>query len=120
MGEGHTASGTVLDGWEPVRAAFETNFASGAEVGSAVAVYHRGQMVVDLWAGSFDILGSRPYDEDTLQLVFSTTKGITAIAVAICVQRGLLDYDARVADYWPEFAAAGKEEITVAQLLSHQ
>ena len=60
------------------------------------------------------------YDHSTLQLVFSTTKGITAIAVAMCVDRGLLDYDAPVATYWPEFAAEGKGDITVAQLLSHQ
>jgi CubicO group peptidase (beta-lactamase class C family) len=120
MGEAASVRGTVVDGWEPVRAAFEVNHASGSEVGSAVSVYHRGQKVVDLWGGSFDVAGNRPYDEDTLQLVFSTTKGITAIAVAICVQRGLLDYDALVADYWPEFAAAGKERVTIAQLLSHQ
>ena len=64
--------------------------------------------------------GPRRTRADTLQLVFSTTKGLTAIAVALCVQRGLLDYDARVTDYWPEFAANGKGDVTVAQLLSHQ
>jgi CubicO group peptidase (beta-lactamase class C family) len=116
----HGIEGRVSAGWEPVRAAFEKNFDAGAEVGGAVAVYCRGRPVVDLWGGSFDAGQTRPYDEDTLQLVFSTTKGITAIAVALCVQRGLLDYDALVADYWPEFAAAGKESITVAQLLSHR
>src|SRR5262245_58676793 len=112
--------GTVAAGWEPVRDAFERNLAGGREVGAAVAVYHRGRPVVDLAGGSFDEEGTRPYTGDTLQLVFSTTKGITALAVALCVERGLLDYDAPVVDVWPEFGAAGKERITVAQLLSHQ
>lgn len=102
-----------------MRTAFEENMRSGEEVGAQVAVYHRGSLVVDLWAGSFD-RSERPYDESTLQLVFSTTKGITAIAVAMCVQRGLISYDEPVSTYWPEFAAAGKEDVTVAQLLSHQ
>ena len=115
-----TAAGTVAAGWEPVRAAFEANLAAGREVGAAVAVYHQGRPVVSLAGGSFDEAGSRPYTDDTLQLVFSTTKGIAALAVALCVERGLLDYDAPVVDCWPEFGAAGKERITVAQLLSHQ
>jgi CubicO group peptidase (beta-lactamase class C family) len=111
--------GSVESGWEAVEAAFQRNFELGEEVGASVAVYHRGRPVVNLWGGSFD--GSdRPYDDSTLQLVFSTTKGITAIAVAICAQRGLIDYGAPVAQYWPEFAAKGKAEATVAQLLSHQ
>jgi CubicO group peptidase (beta-lactamase class C family) len=74
---------------------------------------------VDIAAGAFSRDGGA-YDQQTLQLVFSTTKGITAIAVAMCAERGLLDYDAPVATYWPEFAAAGKADATVAQLLSHQ
>jgi CubicO group peptidase (beta-lactamase class C family) len=115
-----TSAGTVAAGWEPVRAAFEANLAAGREVGAAIAVYHQGRSVVSLAGGSFDEAGSRPYTDDTLQLVFSTTKGITALAVARCVERGLLDYDAPVVDCWPEFGAAGKERITVAQLLSHQ
>ena len=111
--------GSVAPGWEKVRDAFVGNFA-GEEVGAAAAVYHRGRKVVDLWGGSFDVEGTRDYTEDTLQLVFSTTKGITAIAVAMCVERGLLSYDEKVSTYWPEFAANGKGEATVAQLLSHQ
>lgn len=117
MGE---VGGAVVSGWELVRDAFVTNLNSGEEVGCAVAVYHRGKKVVDLWGGTFDESGSKPYDEDTLQLVFSTTKGITAIAVAMCVERGLLSYDDKVVDHWPEFAQHGKESATVAQLLSHQ
>lgn len=111
--------GNVARGWEAVEAAFRGNFDSGEDTGASVAVYHRGQQVVDLWGGSFDG-GDQPYDDSTLQLVFSTTKGITAIAVGICVQRGLLEYSAPVTKYWPEFAAQGKGEATVAQLLSHQ
>jgi len=114
------ATGTVVPGWEPVRDAFEANLASGREVGAAVAVYHHGLPVVELVGGTFDDSGAVPYSSDTLQLIFSTTKGLTAIAVALCAQRGLLDYRARVADYWPEFASSGKDAITVAQLLSHQ
>lgn len=111
--------GQVVKGWERVADVFEANFAGGEEIGASVAIYHRGEKVVDLWGGSFDG-GDAPYDDQTLQLVFSTTKGITAIAVAICVQRGLLDYAAPVSRYWPEFAAKGKGDATVAQLLSHQ
>jgi len=114
------AAGFVEPGWEPVREAFEKNFDLGEEIGAAASVYHRGRKVVDIWGGSFDESGARPYDDSTLQLVFSTTKGIVAIAAAMCVQRGILDYDAPVAEYWPEFAAHGKEHATVAQLLSHQ
>ena len=112
--------GFVEPGWEPVRSAFEQNFDLGEEVGASAAVYHRGDKVVDIWGGAFDETAERPYDDSTLQLVFSTTKGLVAIAVGMCVQRGLLDYDAKVATYWPEFAAHGKGEATVAQLLSHQ
>jgi CubicO group peptidase (beta-lactamase class C family) len=111
--------GWIAPGWESVRRAFESNLSSGEDTGAAVAIHHRGELVVDLWGGSFDG-GDRPYDDSTLQLVFSTTKGITAIAVAICVQRGLIDYSAPVAHYWPEFGAHGKSSATVAQLLSHQ
>jgi CubicO group peptidase (beta-lactamase class C family) len=113
-------NGTVEPGFEPVRDAFGANVANGSDVGAGLAVHRHGRPVVDLWGGSFDAEGSRPYVEDTLQLVFSTTKGATAICVGICAERGLIDYDAAVADYWPEFAAAGKADITVAHVLSHQ
>ncbi|MCU1395073.1 MAG: hypothetical protein JWM34_3501 [Ilumatobacteraceae bacterium] len=112
--------GTVAAGWESVREVFATNFATTEEVGAGVSVYHHGVKVVDLWGGSFDATATTPYAEDTLQLVFSTTKGITAIALAICADRGLIDYAAPVAQYWPEFAAHGKGDATVAQLISHQ
>jgi CubicO group peptidase (beta-lactamase class C family) len=115
----HAFGGSVESGWEAVETAFRANFERDEETGASVAIYHRGRPVVHLWGGSFDG-GDRAYDDTTLQLVFSTTKGIAAIAVAICAQRGLIDYDAPVAHYWPEFAAKGKGEATVAQLLSHQ
>ena len=84
--------GSVAAGWESVREVFANNFGTTEEVGAGVAVYHRGAKVVDLHGGTFDVAGTKPYDADTLQLVFSTTKGITAIALAMCVDRGLLDY----------------------------
>ena len=112
--------GHVEPGWEAVRTAFETNLAGDDEVGAGVAVYHRGTKVVDLCGGSFDRAGTEPYLPDTLQLVFSTTKGVAAIALGILAGRGLLDYDEKVSTYWPEFAAHGKGEATVAQLISHQ
>lgn len=115
-----TIEGFVAPGWEGVRDAFAENLSVTEEVGAGTAVYHRGAKVVDLTGGWFDEAQSRPYGADVLQLVFSTTKGITAIAVAMCVQRGLLAYDQPVSRYWPEFAAHDKGSATVAQLLSHQ
>src|SRR5215213_10005332 len=111
--------GDTSPGWEAVAAVLRDNVERGEDTGASVAVYHRGAKVVDSAAGTMTP-GGDVYDRSTLQLVFSTTKGITAIAVAMCVERGLLDYDATVATYWPEFAAAGKGDATVAQLLSHQ
>jgi len=115
-----TLDGFVAPGWEGVRDAFTENLSDTEEVGAGAAVYHRGEKVVDLTGGWFDEAQSCPYDAGTLQLVFSTTKGITSIAVAMCVQRGLLAYDQPVSSYWPEFAAHHKGAATVAQLLSHQ
>jgi CubicO group peptidase (beta-lactamase class C family) len=112
--------GHVAPGWEPVRKAFRENFASRAEIGAAVAVQHRGEMVVDLWAGLRDARTGDPWEEDTMVLVFSATKGVSALVVAYAQSRGWLDYDAPVAAYWPAFARHGKAAITVRQLLSHQ
>jgi CubicO group peptidase (beta-lactamase class C family) len=112
--------GTVEPGWEPVADAFAANLANGEETGAQVAIMHEGRLVVDLHGGWFDDSLERPYDPGTLQLVFSTTKGITAVALAMLAERGQLDYDATVASYWPEFAAHDKGDATVAQLLSHQ
>ena len=110
----------VAPGWEPVRDAFLHGFEKGEDHGAQVAVYHHGACVVDLMGGWRDKDHTVPYGPDSLQLVFSTTKGITSIAVAMCVERGLIDYEEKVSTYWPEFAHGGKGDITVAQLLSHR
>jgi CubicO group peptidase (beta-lactamase class C family) len=110
----------VAPGWELVRDAFLEGFALGEEHGAGVAVYHRGKCVVDIMGGWRDRDHTVPYDTDAMQVVFSTTKGITSIAVAMCVERGLLNYDEKVSTYWPEFAVKGKADVTVAQLLSHR
>lgn len=87
--------------------------------GAAVSVYHRGEPVVDIWGGARDRSG-KPWQRDTLSPSFSTTKGVAATLLHILVDRGLLDYDDRVADHWPEFGQAGKHMITVRQVLAHQ
>jgi CubicO group peptidase (beta-lactamase class C family) len=112
--------GYVSAGWESVYDVFAHNLESGDDIGAGCAVYHRGQLVVDLVGGWRDRKHEQPYTADTLQLVFSCTKGITSLAVAMCVDRGLLRYDAPVSQYWPEFAQHGKSDATVGQLLSHQ
>ena len=110
--------GTVEPGFERVREVFEDNFDRHGEVGAALTVYVEGRPVVDLTGGvSTD---RTPYDEDTLQLVFSSTKGATALCAHLLAQRGLLDFDAPVTDYWPEFAAAGKGDVPVSWLLCHK
>ncbi|MFE7271357.1 serine hydrolase domain-containing protein [Streptomyces sp. NPDC057623] len=103
-----------------VRTAFEANFRERGELGAAVAVTVDGETVVDLWGGWADAAHSRPWEHDTLVNVWSTTKGPTALCAHILADRGLLDLDAPVAVYWPEFAAAGKEQILVRHLLSHR
>ncbi len=112
--------GRVAAGWEPVRDAFVQNLRSRDDIGAGVAVYHRGELVVDVVGGYFDNAATREYLPDTLQLTFSTTKGVVALAVAMCVERGLLSYDELVHHFWPEFASGNKESITVGQLLSHR
>lgn len=112
--------GAVADGFEPVRAEFEANFSRRGELGAACAVYHRGALVVDLWGGYRDAGRRAPWEEDTLVLVYSTSKGLAATTVAMAHSRGWLDYDAPVAAYWPEFAQNGKERVTVRHLLAHQ
>lgn len=113
-------SGHVSAGWEPVERAFRKNFEERAEIGAAVAVRHRRELVVDLWGGIRDPKTNAPWEEDTMAIVFSATKGVSGLVMAYAHSRGWIDYEARVADYWPEFAQNGKKEITVRQLLSHQ
>jgi len=112
--------GDVAPGFEPVRDVLAASLAAGGDVGASLCVHVGGEKVVDVWGGAFNRDGSGTYGPDTLQLVYSTTKGMTAVCIGILVDRGVLDYDAAVATYWPEFAAAGKGDITVAQLMSHQ
>ncbi|MGW6205362.1 serine hydrolase domain-containing protein [Streptomyces sp. NPDC055089] len=103
-----------------VRSAFEANFRERDELGAAVTVLVDGQPVADLWGGWADGARTRPWEQDTLVNVWSTTKGPVALCAHILVDRGLLDLDAPVAAYWPEFAAAGKEDVRVRHLLSHR
>ncbi|MFD8234713.1 serine hydrolase domain-containing protein [Streptomyces sp. NPDC059696] len=103
-----------------VREAFEENFRERGELGAAVAVTVGGRTVVDLWGGWADAARSRPWERDTLVNVWSTSKGPVALCAHLLADRGLLDLDAPVARYWPEFAAAGKEKVLVRHLLSHR
>ena len=112
--------GFTAPGFEGVRETFEANFEKGLEVGAAFSAYHHGRKVVDVWGGIADSQTGRPWDEQTLALVFSTTKGVTAMCANKLAQEGALDVDAPVAKYWPEFAQGGKDEMPVSYLLSHQ
>jgi CubicO group peptidase (beta-lactamase class C family) len=112
--------GEVSPGFEPVRDAFAENFFERHELGGACCVYHRGKKVVDLWGGVRNKATGEPWEADTMVLVYSTTKGLAAMTLAVAHSRGWLDYEERVAHYWPEFAQQGKDTITVRQLLAHQ
>jgi CubicO group peptidase (beta-lactamase class C family) len=107
----------VAPGFEEVRAEFERNFAERGEIGAAVAAYVRGKRVVDLWGGQRTPDGDEPWNEDTMVIVFSTTKGLSAMTFAVANSRGWLDYEAPIATYWPEFAQEGKAAITVPPAL---
>ncbi|WP_419249675.1 serine hydrolase domain-containing protein [Sandaracinus amylolyticus] len=112
--------GGVSAGFEPVHAAFVESFARRGEIGAGCCVYQHGEKVVDLWGGVRDRESGEPWREDTMVIVYSATKGMAAMVMALAHSRGWLDYDERVCAYWPEFASAGKESITVRQLLAHQ
>jgi CubicO group peptidase (beta-lactamase class C family) len=120
MADPATMTGMVEPGFEAVRDAFARNFEQNREVGAAFCAHVEGRKVVDLYGGSFDSAGTRPYGPEALQLVFSTTKGATAICANLLAQRGLLDMDAPVSTYWPEFDQADKGSMPVRYLLSHQ
>ena len=110
------AKGWTAPGWEGVRDAFTENLTNGSEVGAAFSAYHRGQKVVDLWGGTADRTAGTPWEEDTIVLVYSTTKGLTAMCANRLADQGLLDMDAPVVDYWPEFGQAGKQDVPVSYL----
>jgi CubicO group peptidase (beta-lactamase class C family) len=114
------AEGHVSPGFETVREVFVENFTRRGELGGACCAYHRGEKVVDLWGGIRNKMTGEPWEQDTMVLVYSATKGLAAMTLAIAHSRRWLDYEERVAAYWPEFAQQGKEKITVRQLLAHQ
>jgi CubicO group peptidase (beta-lactamase class C family) len=107
-------------GFEGVRDAFEENFSRRNELGGACCVFVNGEKVVDLWGGLRNVRSGEPWLEDTMVIVYSATKGLAAMTLALAHSRGWLDYEALVCKYWPEFAQHGKERMTVRQLLAHQ
>ncbi|MFE6285864.1 serine hydrolase domain-containing protein [Streptomyces sp. NPDC057877] len=112
--------GTVAEGFEPVREAFARNFRTLGDRGAAVAVYRDGHRVVDLWGGAKDVDGTLPWERGTAQIVRSATKGVAAAVLLLLHQRGELDLDAPVGQWWPEYKAAGKEKTLVRHLLAHR
>lgn len=116
----HAIAGTVRRGFETVRDAFAAAFDGKPEMGAALCVRHRGETVVDLWGGHADERAGTAWQDDTLSVIFSCTKGLSSILAARLVQDGRLDYDARVVEYWPEFGVAGKENVRVRELLAHR
>ena len=115
-----TIHGQVSPGFEGVHDAFADNFAHRGELGGACCASYHGQKVVDLWGGIRNKATGEPWHHDTMVIVYSATKGLAAMAMALAHSRGWLDYDRTVASYWPEFAQNGKQAITVRQLLAHQ
>jgi CubicO group peptidase (beta-lactamase class C family) len=111
--------GEVSSGFEPVRDIFKA-FWDDIEVGGSVCAYYKGEKVVDLWGGHCAPDGAEEWAADTLVNVYSTTKGMGSLALAILADEGKIDYNEKVCTYWPEFGAAGKQSVTVAQLVSHQ
>ena len=112
--------GEVSPGFEAVREEFIRNFEERGELGGACCAYFQGKPVVDIWGGLRLKAGERPWKRDTMALVYSATKGLSAMTLALAHSRGWLDYDAAVSSYWPEFAQQGKGAVTVGQLLAHQ
>ncbi len=112
--------GQVLPGFETVREAFSDNFSKRHELGGACCAYVHGQKVVDLWGGIRNKRTAEPWEQDTMVVIHSATKGLAAMTLAIAHSRGWLDYDRRICEYWPEFAQNGKDRITVRHLLAHQ
>jgi CubicO group peptidase (beta-lactamase class C family) len=114
-----TLQGHWDDRFAQVAAALETAIAEGEEVGAAIAIDIGGQTVVDMWGGHADAARTRPWAADTVVNVWSSTKTVTALAALMLIDRGLIAADDRVADYWPEFAANGKDGVQIRHLLTH-
>lgn len=112
--------GDVKPGFESVQGTFAENFSNRHELGGACCVYHRGEKVVDLWGGIRNKKTGEPWEEGMMVIIWSATKGLAAMTLAVAHSRGWLDYEERVSTYWPEFSQQGKEKITVRQLLAHQ
>jgi CubicO group peptidase (beta-lactamase class C family) len=112
--------GFIAPGFEEVRDEFARNFAERGEIGAAVAAFWRGEKVVDLWGGESTPEREAAWNEDTMVVVMSTTKGLAAMTLALANARGWLNYDAPVVRYWPEFGQNDKAGITVRQLLGHE
>jgi CubicO group peptidase (beta-lactamase class C family) len=117
-GDGVMAEGYVAPGFERVREAFDAQLPE--EMGAGFAAIRDGEVVVDIWGGWANRDHTRPWVKDTIVPVYSTTKGVSAIVMALLADRGLLDYDATVASLWPAFGAHGKDKVRVAQTLAHQ
>jgi CubicO group peptidase (beta-lactamase class C family) len=115
-----TVEGQVARGFEAVRKAFVDNLAHRHELGGACCAYQGGEKVVDLWGGIRNKQTGEPWEQDTMVVIHSASKGLAAMTLAIAHSRGWLDYEERVAHYWPEFAQQGKSRVTVRQLLAHQ
>jgi CubicO group peptidase (beta-lactamase class C family) len=109
----------ISPGFEPVAEVFGRNFAEAGELGAAFAAYRRGIPLVDLWGGLADRTTPRPWTSDTMQVIFSGTKGLVAVCLLVLLEGGQLHLDAEVAEYWPEFAAAGKERVLIRDVVSH-
>ncbi len=120
MSENPPISGFAKPEFEAVREAFTENFEQRHELGAACCIYYGGEKVVDLWGGVRDKSTHEPWEEDTMVVIASATKGLAGLAMALAQSRGLFDYDDYVAKYWLEFAQQGKERITIRQLLAHQ
>jgi CubicO group peptidase (beta-lactamase class C family) len=114
-----TADGFTTEKFAALRPTFEGNFAAETDIGASVSVRVADETVVDLWGGSADAAGTKPWVKDTIVNVYSTTKTMTALTALFLADRGLIDFAAPVAKYWPEFAAGGKSRVTVGQIMSH-
>jgi CubicO group peptidase (beta-lactamase class C family) len=112
--------GECSTAFEEVRRVFETSFETKKELGASLCVWHRGEKVIDLWGGYVDKARTKAWERDTLCTVFSTTKGMVALCFLMLADRGKFDYDEPIAKYWPEFAAKGKEAISIRTLLNHR
>lgn len=113
-------NGHVASGFDKVASAFERNFLQHGDIGASCSIYYQGKPVVDIWSGLADPLEGKAWAEDTIQLCFSASKGITTVCVLTLVQQGLLELDRPIADYWPEFGSEGKQRITTRMVLSHR